>query len=379
MTFAYTSGLKRKRSVIIRKTRRLPLPGEVLVKKGDKVSYDTEVARVLIPGKFEVVPAYDDLGVNQESAHLEKYMFKKIGDPVERGEILAHRQTFFGLINYTCISPTTGTIEHIADVSTLPGQVVIREPPTPRSIYSYIPGTVVEILPKEGAIIETVGSFIQGIFGIGREAHGEICLRVDASDSVLTAEMIEDSCRGKVIIGGASVETKALQKAVEVGVSGIVVGGIKDKDLTTFLGYEIGVAITGQEDVGLTLILTEGFGKVRMAQKSFELLKSCEGQIACINGATQIRASVIRPEIIIPTQVEHNEIVEKPLFREGLTLGLPIRVVVPPYFGALGRIVSLPESLQTLEIESKVRVLHVELDNGQTITVPRANVEVIED
>ena len=73
------------------------------------------------------------------------------------------------------------------------------------------------------------------------------------------------------------------------------------------MGYEIGVAITGDEEVGLTLIVTEGFGRMAMSMNTFKLLKSANGKNASINGATQIRAGVLRPEIIIPQEREEFE------------------------------------------------------------------------
>jgi len=96
------------------------------------------------------------------------------------------------------------------------------------------------------------------------------------------------------------VQLGALRKAIEIGVKGIISGGIEQKELTNFLGYEIGVGITGDEKVGLTLILTEGFGRIPMNHETFQLLESFGGKQACINGSTQIRLGVIRPEIILP-------------------------------------------------------------------------------
>jgi hypothetical protein len=40
---------------------------------------------------------------------------------------------------------------------------------------------------------------------------------------------------------------------------------------------------------------------------------------------------------------------------------------------------NLPVELQQVEAESYVRVVEVELDNGDLATVPRANVEIIEE
>ena len=66
--------------------------------------------------------------------------------------------------------------------------------------------------------------------------------------------------KGKVVVGGSFLSADAMKQAKEVGVAGLVVGGIHDKDLRALLGYDLGVAITGTEQVGFTLILTEGFG-----------------------------------------------------------------------------------------------------------------------
>jgi stage V sporulation protein SpoVS len=42
------------------------------------------------------------------------------------------------------------------------------------------------------------------------------------------------------------------------------------------------------EKIGLTLILTEGFGEMRMLENTFDILKKFDGELACVNGATQI-------------------------------------------------------------------------------------------
>ena len=62
-----------------------------------------------------------------------------------------------------------------------------------------------------------------------------------------------------------------------------------------------------------------------------------------------------------------------------LTLGTSVRVIREPYFGKLAQVVGLPIELQPLETEAKVRVLEVELEDGSRVTLPRANVEIIEE
>jgi hypothetical protein len=368
---AYTPGLKVKRSMHVQKLRRLPILGEVIVKVGDIVSFDQYVARTEVSGEPEIVKVAMMLSLDVED--VAKYLVKKVGDKVRKGEDLAYYSAVFGLVKKHVPSPRDGTVESFSEAS---GNAIIRGTPIPLQVNAYIPGKVIEVLPREGAIIETNAAFIQGIFGIGGETHGEIRIVVSSPSDELTDELITSDCRGKILVGGSRVTEEALKKAVELGVAAIVVGGIRHQDLTTFSGEEVGVAITGQEELGISLIITEGFGKMNMSETTFRLLKSFEGYTACLNGATQIRAGVLRPEIIIP----HQEVIEEE--GEGLVAGMvpgtPVRIIREPYFGLIGVVDSLPVELQALQSESFVRVLTVRLPDGGSVTVPRANVEIIE-
>ncbi|UCD43952.1 MAG: hypothetical protein JSV27_07305 [Candidatus Bathyarchaeota archaeon] len=378
MSQAYTPGLKRKESLLIRKTRMLPIPGELIVKAGDTVAMDTIVARADTPGEPEILKVCALLGVDPEE--IRKYMTKKEGDSVKADEIIASYRALFGLIKSDCTAPIDGTVESVSPIT---GQAIIRRHPTPININAYIPGKVVEIIQNEGVIIETYAAFIQGAFGIGGENHGEIKMASETPRDILTEEQITPECKGKVLIGGSMVTAAALKKAIDTGVRGILVGGIMDKDLTDFLGYRIGVAITGHEDIGLTLVATEGFGMMNMLEKTFSILKENEGRMACINGTTQIRAGVIRPEVIIPL-LQEEEVSTAPGAAEdertnGMAAGTLVRIIQEPFFGVVGHVRSLPPELARVETESSVRIVEIELEDGDRVLVPRANVEIIEE
>jgi len=374
---AYTPGLKRKELSLIRKERKLPMRGKVLVKEGDVISHDTMLAVTNVPGDPHLINLAYELDALPED--VGTYMLKKKGDFVKKNERIAFKQSFFGLLKRDIRSPADGTLLFFSDVT---GQAIIEGLPVQVEIDAYIPGTVVEVMPSEGAIVETYGALIQGIFGIGGETHGELMMAVKNPEDILTPEQISAEYSGKVIVGGSLITVAAIRKAVEQGVKGIVVGGITYGDLKDFLGYTVGVAITGHEDKGLTLIITEGFGKMKMLEKTFELLKNFSGCLACINGATQIRAGVMRPEVIIPRKDIDTKLlrsIKTDSFSQGMTIGTPVRIIRQPNFGAIGTVETLPVELQEVETESSVRVLTVKLENGKQVTVPRANVEIIEE
>ncbi|MBL8047160.1 MAG: hypothetical protein JNJ45_00615 [Chthonomonas sp.] len=371
MGSAYTPGLTVSGDVIVRRVRRLPIKGEVLVKVGDHVTSDSAVARALLPGLLQTMKIADLLGV--EAKEARPFLEVKEGDKLEKGQLLCETKGFFGLGKRKVLAEFEGTIESMSDIT---GNMLIREAPIPVDISAYVDGKVAEVIDGEGAIIETRGALVQGIFGIGGERNGPIRCAASGPDQILEPEHIHDTDKGKILIGGAGITFSAMKKADELGVIGIIVGGIKDSDLTHFLGYDIGVAITGQEPINTTLVVTEGFGYLNMADRTFKLLQSMEGRTASINGATQIRAGVIRPEMISPDSSLSGDARAAGGALE-LKIGTPIRVIREPYFGRLGTVTGLPAQLMVVESGTEVRVLQAKLDNGDEALVPRANVEII--
>ena len=376
MGHAYTPGLKVTDKLLVRKNRILPLKGDVVVKLGDQVSPDTVVARTHLPGTVVPLNVANKLGVPAED--LDLVMQKKVGDRIKKGEPVAASRPLFGLKflgTSKCEATIDGTIESISHIT---GQVLQRGEPTPVEVKAYVLGEVVEVIPREGVVVQCLASFVQGIFGIGGETHGPIKIASPDNKTVLTPEFITPDMKGKIIVGGSLVTADAIKKAVSVGAKGIVVGGFDDKDLRDFLGYDIGVAITGSEEIGVTLVVTEGFGQINMAMRTYDLLRRHEGELASINGATQIRAGVIRPEVVIPRPSSPSDKKDIDTVIEGLKIGSPIRVIRHPYFGHLGTVSDLPSPLQKLDSESRARVLEVQFEDGKRALVPRANVEMIE-
>ena len=115
-----------------------------------------------------------------------------------------------------------------------------------------------------------------------------------------------------------------------------------------------------------------------MGQQTFDLLNTYNGKLASINGATQIRAGVIRPEIIIPldssdASIESNDSNQS----DGMTIDSLVRVIRSPNFGKIGLVKELPPELREMESETMVRVAIVHID-GNRFEIPRSNLEVVE-
>ena len=372
MAHSYTPGLTVTDHTVIHRRRMLPLPGKVLVNVGDPVHSNQVVARAELPGKVFSINLANQLSV--APGEIKDYLIRKEGDVVEKDEVLAENKPLIKWFKTEIRSPVAGTIE---SVSLVTGQVLLREPPRVLQLLAYVDGTVIETIPQQGVVIETTCGLVQGIFGIGGETSGEIAMAVKGPDEPLTPAHFTSTMKGKVVVGGSFLSSDAMKQAKSVGVAGLVVGGIHDEDLRALLGYDLGVAITGTEHVGFTLILTEGFGTIPMAAKTFKLLSTHVGRKASISGATQIRAGVIRPEIIIPRR-EAGVGMNAQSQREGIRVGDPVRIIRDPLFGRIGEVSALPSELIKISTESEVRVLEVTFSDGKRVVIPRTNIEVIE-
>ncbi len=372
MAHAYTPGLKVAEGMVLRKTRRLPLSGDILVEVGQWVKAESTVARTELPGQVRSVNAASLLGVQPDE--LEQHMLKKEGDPVEKDEVIATTKGIFGLFKSQCRSPVDGSIESVSKIT---GQMIIREPQIPVEVNAYVDGRIVDVIENEGVVVETQGTFVQGIFGVGGEVTGELIMACESPEDVLTPDKLSEQMADKVVVGGSLINADSVDRARELGVRGIVAGGIDDADLRQLLGYELGVAITGAEELGLTLVVTEGFGRMAMAAKTFELLRSRAGMKASMNGATQIRAGVIRPEIIVPVSEDSDATFDDGESQGQLVTGAKVRIIREPHFGELAEVTELPAELQELETEARVRVLKVRVQRtGDSVVLPRANVEI---
>ena len=379
MAKAFTPGLTVSARAVYRARRILPIEGEVTVKAGDRVSADTVVAQTFMEG--DVFPMKVASALGAQPKDLPGLMLRNVGDAVRKDEPIARSKGIFGMMRTEAKSSADGVIESVSDST---GMVIVRGPRMPIEVRAYVAGTVVEVLPGEGAVVENTVALVQGIFGIGGEVHGPVAMAGAAPDDELDADDITPAMRGCVVVGGARMTAAAIRKAKDVGAAAIVSGGIDDQDLRDFLGHDIGVAVTGSERMGITLIVTEGFGSIAMAARTFALLASHAGKTASVNGATQIRAGVMRPEIVVPLDAAGAGASGGPAVAAGgatagmLEIGTVVRIIRDPHFGVIGTVTALPEQPAVLGSGSKARVLEVAASGGQRLTVPRANVELID-
>lgn len=311
-------------------------------------------------------------------------MFTEVneGDFVHEGQVLA------AALNLTTMdyvyAPMPGIVEKICPKT---GTITIVRPVRPTQVAAHIAGKVTGILPDHGAVVEAVGSYLEGIFGIGGEKAGELSVACDGPSETLGEAGVSPGHKGKVLVAGALATLEAIQKARSVGARGLVVGGMDNLDLVQMLGREIHAGITGQESADFTVVVTEAFGSMPMNLRAWELLSSHGGRIASVDGATQIRAGVVRPQVLLSDGAEglaaaggeaYGVAREEPRpSTTNLAVGDTVRCVRAPYTGVSGVVVELPAEPQRAASEALVEVARVRLGDGRVVQVAEANLEIL--
>ena len=158
MAQAYSAGLTVTDNIVLRKDRILPLKGEVLVKKGDRVKANDVVAQTSLPGNVVPFKVANKLGVPAEM--LGNFLKIKVGDEIKKGQVIAETKGLFGTgwFKTAVKSPIDGEVESISAAT---GNAVLREPRIPVQIKAFIDGIVTEVIKDEGVVVENRSAYIQ--------------------------------------------------------------------------------------------------------------------------------------------------------------------------------------------------------------------------
>ncbi len=338
----------------VRRERKLPAPGEIVVRKGEEVEPTQVVGRAQMPSQFRILPVARLLGISVKKA--ERCLLVKPGDVVRRGQTVARLGR---LISRTVESPMEGVVTASGG-----GRMLIEAQPPIFELRAYVRGTVSNVFYGDGVVIETTGALIQGLWGGGGEGSGVLKAILKGPDQMLLVEQVDATCHGTILIGGCGLEDGVLERARQLQVRGIVTGGLEPS------------YIPQVEKAPFPVVVTEGLGKVPMSTPIFRLLTTNEGRDACISGKTRIRWNPARPEVIIPLPAED---VPPAAGQPGAQLGVGsrVRVVRAPHLGAVGTVVALPGEPKIIETGAKVAVAEVDLGQERRVVVPLANLETM--
>jgi len=339
---------------VIQRERMLPVPGEILVREGERVEPVQVIGRALVPAGFHIVNVARGLGV--PAASVSRYLKVKPGQKVKRGQVLAALR---GLAARSCQSPIDGTVTGSGG-----GRLLIEAPAQEVELRANIYGVVARVVADRGVVIRTSGALLQGVWGNGKEGTGVLRLLVKGRSEPLRSRAIDASCRGAVLIGGQSVDREALERASEIQARGIICGGIVPNALPDAL------------KAPFPIVVTEGVGVIPMCPRIYRLLEANDGREATLDARFQSRWGIVRPEVIVPLPAEPEA---KPLedVDSPLKVGDTVRVVRAPHLGETGTVTAFPVWMRT-STGARLPAARIDPEDGQeSLLVPLRNLEIL--
>jgi hypothetical protein len=230
-------------------------------------------------------------------------------------------------------------------------------------IVGHVRGEVTQVDP-EGIEIRVAGARVAGVGGIGGAVHGDLRVAVHGAGDELRASAIDVSTTGRILVGGSRASAETLTRARAMGVAGIVLGGILDKELRDFEATQARRRATGGERGDFAIILLEGFGKVGLDPDLFAWFTAHDGRVASLFGSIG--------ELYVYDAAP-------PPARRGLPrAGDRVIAHRRPYGGLSGELVRLIPGLHATSAGPVARSGLVRFDDGLTAVVPLANLEAAE-
>jgi len=336
--------------------RLLPLPGEVLVHVGDRVHAQDVVARATVSGEVYSIDLARALNVSLGSVH--RYLRVAEGQAVNAGAVLAIARWAWIPYKRVC-TPVAGTVLGVAE-----GRIFLRQESQSLPLLADVPGEIIDQYPHRGVAIRTTGALVRAIWGSGAGREGMLIVATNAPDETLPWERVSFRYRGTIVVGGKVDDARVLYRASHFRLSGLVLGSLAPH-LRAIC-----------ESLSLPVVLTEGMGRVAMAQPIFDLLRSYHGRPAVVVGSGDGSRKV--PEVIIPLQSQASLEIARFEAVQPIQIGSRVRLTRSPYQGIVGQVVALPPMPQETWIGTWADGAEVRLPGGQKVFVPLVNMELFE-
>lgn len=352
----------------------------VLLGKGSiTVSKNAEISPHDVLGKYAFDPGFmainiaEKLGVSRGEA--ESCIQRPAGAKIFKGELLALKKGLFG--NKEVVAPTDGVIDfYDQKTGILKLSFISKELPLLSGVY----GIVDDVNPTIGeVIIKTMVTELFGIVGSGKERSGT--LNVLGRQGLVNKAHVSPDMQGKILVTASQIDNDGLKKAAGHGVLGVITGGINVKDYLS-LGASLDPFMRIGNDVGITVVVTEGFGPVPIGDDIFDLIKSYDDKFVFLNGnISQIILPSLTSDSILSLRkialpVSKSPNIAPEVVVGELKLGSRVRVIWPPYFGTQGKVMAIDQTSTVLESGITTFMLTIET-KSQKIKVAYPNVEII--
>lgn len=337
----------------IRRARMLPVRGQVLVRQHQKVGAADVIASGN-PGNEHLLLDIRRVLNIRKTEELEAALQCKSGDNVKKDDVLAESG---GMFRRVVRSPVNGQV-----VAIVAGQIFIEAQSQPIEVLAGIAGMVIEVIPERGAILETDGALLQGVWGNGKASQGMLLAPARSPEEAIGRQTLDMSMRGAVLLAGRCEDPETFKIGAELPLRGLIFGSMT-ADL-----------IPAAQSVNYPVIVLDGFGAFPMNSQAYKVLVSNEKRDCCLNASPWDAFSGERPEVVIPLPASAEPAAEL----SAITAGKTVRVVNMPFLGNIGVVAETPAAPVTLPNGLRTQAAVVRLENSELVLIPLTNLDVLE-
>lgn len=338
----------------IRRHRLLPVTGRVLVRKSQKVSPLDVIGEANQSPQHVLLDIARGLGIGVGEAG--QHMQRAAGDTVEAGDILAGP---VGWGKRVVRAPRTGKI-----ILSGRGKLLLEEESAPFQVLAGLPGEVISLIPGRGAVIESIGALVQGVWGNGQINFGLLRVLIKRAEDMLSGEQLAIDLRSSVVFGGHCGDEQVLRVAAELPLKGLIISSMPAS------------LIPLAQEMPYPIVVLEGFGLLPVNSAAFNLLITSDQREITLNAAQMDSYNGQRPEVFISLPV--NQMVHEPKDASIFSPGQRVRVTRAPYQSQIGTLMSIKPGLDMLSNGIKAKLAEVELENSIRVKLPLVNLEVLE-
>ena len=331
---------------------RLPIGAVPMVELGHRVEPAEILATRRPPGPGVSLPVAARL--HRSPADAAEFLAVAPGSYLEAGERLAEDRGREVLAPSACLFLAYDRDDGSALIAPLLG----NEP-----IVGHVRGEV-SAIDEEGMELRIGGALLEGVGGTGGAVHGELRVAVQQAGEELRASMIDVGATGRIVVGGSRASAETLTRARAMGVAGIIIGGVLDKELRDFEATQVRRRQVGGVRGDFAVVLLEGFGKVGLDPGLFAWFRAHEGRMASLFGDSA-RAYVYDAD-------------PPPARRALPRVGDRVIAHRRPHAGRAGELVRLLDAPHAAASGIAVRSALVRFEDGPATIVPLANLEATE-
>lgn len=326
-------------------SRVISLSGGVGVEAGQRSSPDTPLGRIRSRGALLVVDIAGPLGI--AASHVADALQVTAGQQVTKGEVLAIGRR--SLRRRSILAPCNGVVQGM-----VAGCVLLRQADAERTVFADLEARVSAVSATGDVTLRFTGTRLWGAWGCGAEIRGPLVMATSEADEELRWQHVGRHLRGVVLVGGWLRDGRAVQRAQQFGLAGLLVGGVD-------------VALARRSEWPLPMLATEGLGALPMAATSFAALAPLAGHTLLLHPESDEG----RPYAAVVHAVPHDQ--TRPTTA---TIGAHVHLLRTPYLGQVGQIVDLPTAARQTALCTREEGALVALTNGQRVFVPWVNLEL---